>query len=802
MRRLPAVAVVLLTGVCFAGEPAGTSDEEQVRFFETAVRPLLVARCQECHGPREQWAGLRLDGREALLRGGESGPAVTPGRPEESRLLRAVRRADGVEPMPPEDEGEPLTEAEIATLERWIAAGAVFPQAAPAAEKDGETHWAFRPPADVPVPEVRDSSWPRTAIDRFILARLESAKVAPALPADPRTLLRRVTFDLTGLPPTPEEVEAFVNDTSPDAYERAVDRLLASPAYGERWGRHWLDVARYADSNGLDENVAHGNAWRYRDYVIAAFNADKPFDGFLTEQLAGDLLDAAAEPDRRENLIATGFLVLGPKVLAEVDEKKMEMDIVDEQIDTVGRAFLGMTFGCARCHDHKFDPISTADYYGLAGIFKSTRTMESFTKIARWNEIVLPGDETRTLTAAYEQQKAAAKASLDTLLADADTKLAASGIVVPATPAEREALYPEGTKSALTKAREDLAKLEKSPPELPSAMGAADGTVTDVAIHLRGSHLSLGEVVPRHVPCALEGPSPPAFPAEHSGRLELARWLTDPGHPLTSRVIVNRVWRWHFGEGLVRTPDNFGLLGEEPTHAELLDWLARRFIGSGWSNKELHREIVLSSTYRQADIPRPGVAERDPENRLFGRANVRRLEAEEVRDALLAVSGRLDRRMGGSLVTVKNREFFFDHTSKDGTRYESRRRSLYLPVVRNNVYDFLRLMDFPDPAVSSGDRASTTVAPQALLMMNGDLVTDAAAALADRVAAESGSDEGARIVRLYQIAYARDPTPRELEESLSFVRETQQVLGSADPGAAWPVFCQVMLASNEFVYVR
>jgi hypothetical protein len=632
----------------------------------------------------------------------------------------------------------------------------------------------------------------RAGIDRFILAKLEAEGFAPAAEADRRTLLRRVTFDLTGLPPTPGEVAAFVGDESPDAYERVVERLLASPAYGEWWGRHWLDVARYADSNGLDENIAHGNAWRYRDYVVGAFAADKPFDRFLTEQIAGDLLDAPEEGALRENLIATGFLVLGPKVLAEVDEAKMEMDIVDEQIDTFGRTFLGMTFGCARCHDHKFDPIATADYYGLAGVFKSTKTMESFTKIAKWNENVLPCEETRALLAAFETRKADAKGAVETLVAEADAKLAASGMAVPATPEAKEALYPEETKEKLKQAREELAKVEKSPPELPSAMGVTDGKVADAAIHKRGSHLDLGAVVPRHVPPAIGGASL-AFPANKSGRLELARWMTEPDHPLTSRVMVNRVWRWHFGRGLVRTPDNFGLLGEEPTHPELLDWLARRFVEGGWSVKALTREIVLSATYRQSDVPGPGVAERDPENRLYARAAVRRLEAEAVRDSLLAVSGRLDRKMGGSLVKVKNREFFFDHTSKDGTSYASVRRSLYLPVVRNNVYDVLRLMDFPDPAVPNGDRPSTTVAPQALLMMNSDLVADAAAGLAGRVAAE---DEAERVGRLYKIAFGREPSAEEVAADAAFVRDMG---GGAE---AWAALCQVVLASNEFVYVR
>jgi hypothetical protein len=377
-------------------------------------------------------------------------------------------------------------------------------------------------------------------------------------------------------------------------------------------------------------------------------------------------------------------------------------------------------------------------------------------------------------------------------------------MAVPATPKEREALYESSTKTQLEQLRKELEALEKTPPEVPSAMGAAEGTVADVAIHLRGSHLSLGEVVPRHVPPALAGPSAPQFLPDQSGRIQFAQWITDPQHPLTSRVIVNRVWRWHFGQGLVRTPDNFGLLGEEPTHPELLDWLARRFAVTGWSIKELHRLILLSSTYRQSDRPQPGVAEKDPENRLLGRMPVRRLEAEAIRDALLAASGQLDRMPGGSLVAVKNRAFFFDHTSKDMTTYTSHRRSLYLPVVRNHVYDVLRLLDFPDPAVSSGDRSTSTTAPQALLMMNSEIVVEAANALADRLADLQEGDDAARIVALYRLAYSREPTSREIDADLQFLREMERPPGTANPKNldAWTALCQTVLSANEFIYVR
>ncbi len=797
------IGLLLASGSAIAAEPP---DEQAVKFFETSIRPILVAHCNECHGPEQQWASLRLDSRDAILKGGENGPAIVPGKPEESLLIEAVRQDPFGLSMPPESK---LTDQQIADLVKWIAAGAVFPAEQAQAPADVRAnHWSFQPIADPAVPSVSDTEWPTNDIDRFILEKLEAAGLQPASTAEKRILIRRVTFDLTGLPPSPAEVEAFVADDRPDAYARLVDRLLASPEYGERWGRHWLDVARYADSNGLDENIAHGNAWRYRDYVVEAFNGNKPYDEFVKEQIAGDLLEATDEADRRENLTATGFLVLGPKVLAEVDKTKMEMDIIDEQLDTLGRAMLGMTFGCARCHDHKFDPISAADYYALAGIFKSTTTMESFKTIARWNENVLPGDESRSMKADYEQSLADAKDAIDSLVAKADANLAMTGGDVAESAEEREKQYPQETKAELKTLRDALANLEKTPPDYPAAMGVAEGTVSDLAIHMRGSHLRLGNVVPRRVPDVFTVLDSPTFPDDRSGRRVLADWMTHPENPLTSRVIVNRIWRWHFGHGLVRTPDNFGLLGEEPTHPELLDWLARRFVEDGWSIKQLHRDILLSSTYRQSDRPAPGAAEADPENRLYSRWSIRRLEAEEIRDSLLATGRQLDREVGGSLLTVKNRAFFFDHTSIDKTEYDTPRRSLYLPIVRNNLYNVLGLLDYPDPAVSSGDRPTTTVAPQALLMMNSPLVIEAAAALEQRLTSVAGTEDDARLDLLYLVAYSRLPSDEERAENITFLETLASKLepdNDSDNDVrrhAWSCLCQIVLASNEFVYVR
>jgi hypothetical protein len=794
-----------------AADDAGTNSTptvEQVRFFESAVRPVLVEHCQKCHGSAKQWSGLRLDSRESLLRGGDLGPAIVPGKPDESLLIRAVRQVDDDQDlkMPPDSK---LTERQIADLERWVEMGAPFPTAPESFSRHRDpNHWAFQPPGQPTLPStVQRGDWPASAIDHFVLHELEAAGLAPTMPADKRTLIRRMMFDLTGLPPTPEEIATFLADDRPGAVERLVDRLLASPAYGERWGRHWLDVARYADSNGLDENVAHGNAWRYRDYVVAAFNSDKPYDRFLTEQLAEDLLPAANQSERQEQLIATGFLTIGPKVLAEVDEAKMQMDIVDEQIDTVGRTFLGLTLGCARCHDHKFDPIDTADYYGLAGIFKSTRAMENYTKVARWHENVLPSPETDSLQAKYDAELAMKKQALDAFVAAADEK-ARVGLSPGATiPDKLETLYPNETKAELKKLRDALAQLQKNPPELPSAMGATEDRVADEAIHIRGNPLKLGEVVARHVPPAVVGPAAPQFSTSESGRRELAQWLIDPRNPLTPRVIVNRVWRWHFGTGIVRTTDNFGLLGESPSHTELLDWLAHRLMDEGWSIKSLHRLILTSSAYQQSSTPLPESVQRDPENRLLSRMRVRRLDAEEVRDALLAASGQLDSAMGSSLLNVKNRGYLFDHTSKDLTDYTSRRRSLYLPVIRNNVYDVFQLLDFPDPAIPSGDRSTSTVSPQALLMLNSELVMQSATDFAGRLLAGPGTDDQ-RIHEMYALAYGRPATAEEVAANLAFLNSAERSLDSteADPVQrrrhSWSILCQTILASNEFVYVQ
>ena len=810
---LLALAVSLTHGAGVA-RAADVPTSAEVRFFETHVRPLLVSKCLSCHGKKKQWGGLRLDSRQGLLKGGESGAAIVVGKPDASRLIQAVKDADPKTRMPRNGK---LTDRQIGLLVRWVKMGAPFPNSAGAQRRLRDPdHWSFQTPGSTPLPEVRDAGWVRSPIDRFVLARLEAEELRPAAGADRRALLRRVTYGLVGLPPTPEEIESFLADLGPGALSRVVDRLLASTRYGQRWGRHWLDVARYADSNGFDENVAHGNAWRYRDYVVDSFNRDTPFDVFVTEQLAGDLMPFSGQQQQHDRLIATGFLSIGPKVLAETDQAKMRMDIIDEQLDTVGRAFLGLTLGCARCHDHKFDPLDTAEYYALAGIFKSTLTMRKYNKVAEWHEHLLPSTESAAMQKAYDASVAAARKQVATTKAAADDvarkKLGSEPPRSNKPKQKLEDLYPAETKAQLKKLKDALAALEKAGPGLPAAMGVTEDKIVDVAIHLRGDPQKLGEVARRGTPAVLKGPPLPKFSNKQSGRLQLARWLVDRRHPLTARVLVNRIWRWHFGRGLVRTTDNFGLLGERPSHPKLLDWLALWFMRDGWSIKRLHRVIVLSATYQQSTVADPQTRKRDPENSLLGRARVRRLEAEAVRDALLAAAGQLDGTMQGSLLKLKNRAYFFDHTSKDLTTYDSRRRSIYLPVVRNNVYDLFQLLDFPDPAVTTGDRATTVVASQALLMLNSDLVMQAASGLADRLQLEADGVSG-RITRMYEIAVGRPPTARELRADRALLLELARQVdkktpataggrGDEIPRSAWTTLCHVALASNEFIYLR
>lgn len=905
---------------------------EQLDFFEKQVRPVLVEHCYECHSERAD-GGLKIDSREGLLRGGDSGAALIPGNSDTSLLIEAVRYQNLDFQMPPQGK---LGLAQIAALEKWVAMGAPDPREETIAARlpvgmstaEGRGFWSFQPVSNPVVPDVGGHAFVKNPIDAFILKRLLDQGLQPAPPADPRTLIRRLYMNLTGVPPTPEQVDNYLSNAVPRSTQALIDQLLHSPSYGERWGRHWLDVARYADSNGLDENLAFGNAWRYRDYVINAFNADRPFNRFLIEQLAGDLLPDVTE----ETKVATGFLVLGAKVLAEPDREKLTMDTIDEQIDTTGKVFMGMSLGCVRCHDHKFDPIKQRDYYALAAIFKSTKTFgDSNTgAIKHWHEYVLEsGDDlndfkaidaeiarlkkeasdwknsamaklrvaanekaTEYLIASTEfgvadslvriaevadryglhprilhhcrrhlefnQQHAVFKpwhqiqqSYSDTALkADAIQKIygplfaAAVGdktvkespdvdpmlksVVLPDSklvaaalkdrsgfltiPPKPEFAFDGETLAEYNRRMEAARIYESKARDVPAAMGVSDDTVlARLPIHIRGSHLNLGDEVGRDFPEVMRKSNVrPVFPRHQSGRLEFARWMASTQHPLTARVYVNRVWRWHFGEGLARTTENFGVLGDRPSHPELLDWLAHWFMESGWSTKDLNRLILGSNTYRMSALhPQNSVATKiDPDNRLLWKFRMQRLEPEQIRDSILAISGRLERTMAGKTVPLRNRQFVFNHTSVDHTRYDSLRRAVYLPVIRNNLYTMFEQFDFPDPTMPTGDRSETVVAPQALLLMNSDLVLDSADALAQSLLQLSVSD-ASRVEIAYQRVLGRHPNERESRRAIDFVAQIRSGArlnaGAVDGqwiSKGWSLFCQSLFASNEFMYQR
>ena len=653
----------------------------------------------------------------------------------------------------------------------------------------GREHWAFQPVQRAALPAVKAKDWPVNGIDHFILARLEKAGLQPAPVAAPRDLQRRLNYALTGLPP--KAYSKFVNLKS------EIENLMATPQYGERWARHWLDVVRYADSNGLDENAAHANAWRYRDYVVNAFNADKPYDQFLIEQIAGDLQakDSQEDARRRELFIATGFLSLGPKVLAEPDKVKMEMDIIDEQIDTLGKALLGLTLGCARCHDHKFDPIPTADYYALAGIFKSTKTMESLKTIAKWHENSVATPAEKRLREKHDVLIDAQKKLVAAFTEKANAQLLVSRKIdkLPAKPEEK---YPKTTRNELGKLRAALKQLEDNPPPLVSAMGVTDGNATELPVFVRGDHNTPASFKqPRRFPQVLSDGKP--LGNENSGRLALAQWIADKKNPLTARVMVNRVWRWHFGRGLVATTDNFGLLGERPSHPDLLDWLAAWFMDNGWSVKKLNTLILTSATYQMSSTASPAALQQDANNVLLCRAPLRRLEAEPLRDSLLELGGLLDKQVGGFVWTFENYKLVFNHTSEDATTYESNRRALYLPVIRNHVYDLFELFDFPDPGTVNGNRADSTIAPQALYLMNSPLVLRATESMAEALLKEGDLTNAQRVQRLYAQVFNRPPTVKETQRAVVFINNFAQ-----DRLASWQALSQALVSSNEFLYLK
>lgn len=936
--------------------PSRDSTAEAARddFFEKTVRPILVEHCVSCHGPQKLRGGLRLDSAQGFDAGSENGAIAVPGNPGQSLLIQAVRH-DGPVKMPPKRK---LSEQSIAALTAWVEQGARWPAEAPATRSSSQRaapheHWAFQPVQKPAIPRVKDQAWPATPVDSFVLARLEAVGLAPSPAADRRTLIRRATFDLHGLPPTPDETAAFEADPAPDAFARVVERLLASPRYGERWGRHWLDVARYSDTKGyvrLNENPNYVCGWTYRDYVIRAFNEDLPYDRFLTEQLAADLI--AQKDDDPRPLAALGFLTLGERFI------NSQHDIIDDRIDVVSRGLLGLTVSCARCHDHKFDPIPTEDYYSLHGIFANSHEPRVPPLIVAPADRALYADylkglqersaefdaflreQQAKLTAAFlaragdylvaaqkEQVQAnflavmfLVDASKDlnpvmlqrwcrllaqtrkqpdsiwtpwhrlAALPDGDLRAQLPGLLsawqrpdesapinaailaglgrepLPSNLAEVAARYGEVIQAAHSRSPEaqdgasaaiqspdpagdeirqrlldpaaplavGLDDVEEflfvdtttqnlfhaqqrniedwiaSPGAAPHAMVLEDSPVSAPArIFIRGNASNPGAVVPRRFLALFSRGERSPFD-QGSGRLELARAIANRQNPLTPRVLVNRVWMHHFGSGLVRTPSDFGVRGEPPTHPELLDWLATEFAGScgpndgaaasgggatspAWSLKNLHRLILLSSTYQQQSGDNPRGHERDPENMLLWRANRRRLDWEALRDSLLALSGALDSKMGGPSVKLTEIPL-------------SARRTVYGHIDRQNLPGVLRTFDFASPEASSPQRHQTTVPQQALFLMNSPFLREQAHRLAARADLPSPSETAARIEALHRLVYSRGAESAELELGRTFVAgsqsaETGATAGGAQPPTAWDDYAQVLLLANEFQFV-
>ncbi len=993
-----------------------------LELFERTVRPMLVNQCLECHGGEKIRGGLVLSTPEGLEKGGDAGAVVRPGDPSGSRLLEALEYHNPDFRMPPSGR---LPESTIADVRRWIELGAPDPRPRGEIEAGGEEsalqlgdrlqHWAYRPMSKDGPPAYPEEH----PIDRFIGHKLEQAGGTPSSPAEDHQLLRRLHLSLTGLPPTLEQLRNFEHAPPVERLNQTLDQLLESPHYGERWARHWMDVARYADSNGLDENTAFANAWRWRDWVISAFNDDLPYDQFLTMQLAGDLLPPTDDRDlARDRIVATGFLGLGPKVLAEPDKAKMRADIVDEQLDTIGKTFLGQTIGCARCHDHKFDPIPARDYYALAGIMHSTQTMATFNTVARVLEQPAAHPDMLAEREAWERDLEAAKAAIDQAQKQIDTGLQdqwvtklpqaietvaavpnaqigreaeafdrsnlnrdfdqwgpgigvihttrpnelqfvewdfevpsagdwtlsmryacaesrPAKLIIDGTERVKEALkeatgsfYPdtqrwvdvysgewpagsvtirmerpvsfphidrialrrttpeqetvnqldavaesidlpigfvrrlhkhlgftpewtrdpnatqievkailakhresagtnenpdqqeaqhrwlvdgpfvptdqerteagEGDLKAWAAAKENLAQLEaKEAPLAPNTISVREESeIRSVKLHARGDHTQLiGEEIPRGF-LQVSDHLVPAPPIEsNSGRLDLASWMLHPEHPLTARVIVNRVWQGHFGVGLVNTPSDFGTRGGAPTHPELLDWLARWFIQDGWSLKRLHRLILTSKTWQQSSQLRPDMAQLDPDNTLLWRSNRRRYEAEAIRDAILTASGGMDRTMGGSLLNTGNFAYVNNDQSASNETYEDRRRAVYLPVIRNDMYDLYSIFDYPDASVSFGQRPSTVVSSQALFFLNAPLVLEEAERLANTL---HQSPVDAALTELWQRAYARLPRDEERQRAETLLRTLEVDIS---PISAWSGLIQSVFASSEFIYL-
>jgi hypothetical protein len=946
LRRLTGTLLLVGAAVAWARPSPGASASD-LEFFDTKVAPILTQRCFQCHSDAhgKVKGGLELDWQGGWQKGGNSGAAIVPGDPEKSLLIKAVGYADADLQMPPK--GERLPDGEIATLREWVRRGApdsrtVKPAAVAGKPAGDKSHWAFQPVKEPALPKVSETSWVATPVDAFVLAKLEENGMKHSVAADRPTLIRRVYFDLIGLPPTQEEADAFLTDSSPNAYEKVVDRLLASPHYGERWGRYWLDVARYSDTKGQfnrrRETALYPYAWTYRDYVIQAFNEDKPYDQFIREQLAADRLPRGRDS---QNLAALGFLTLGDHYNGNQNE------VINDRIDVVCKGFLGLTVTCARCHDHRFDPIPQADYYSLHGIFASSaeppakpllagvttnspayaeylrdradlesrmqevasglitnafgdykrlggvylyattmpeKDREAYLRknggdpdlLKNWQQLIRIGtrretglfrlwqflqrvpqgrfpDQARRILANLSRDERTPnlpQAFLDVFQGQQPRTLAEVASLYgflfakndPAWQASLNAFFsevavnmaPNRMKARYFGLREQFDRLDLTHPGAPArAMVLSDvPTPKDSPVFIRGEVGNPGAVVPRRFLEVLSPATRPVF-TDGSGRLQLAQAIASPANPLTARVMVNRVWLHHFGEGLVSTPDDFGNQASPPSHPELLDWLAARFTRDGWSLKKLHRAILLSNTYQQSSEPNPAYAAKDPANRYLSHVNVRRLEYEPLRDSILYVSGKLDLAVGGKPVDLsegthkseRRGAALLDRMSKFKLS-TAERRSIYGFIDRQDLLEVLNTFDFANPSLCSGRRYETTVPQQALFLMNSPLVVEQARNIVDRPDFKSASGEETRIRLLYALLFQRSPTEGEVQLGKAFIAQWvprsveggEPVAGQVrrrprDPAApapksppkplsSWAEYTHALLMTTEMSYVR
>ena len=768
-----ALLTFILTFTLAASAADSALSSADTQFFETKIRPILDEQCYKCHSHTADKikGGLMLDSRDAILHGGSSGPIIVPGKPDDSLLIQALRYTDPDLKMPPEEHGGKLTDQQITDFTEWVRRGAPDPRV-PLALANGKSyggvgkdHWAFQPVQKPAVPAVKNTAWVQSPIDNFVLARLETENLAPNPLADKRTLIRRVTFDLIGLPPTEPEIQRFLADDSPDAFAKVVDRLLASPHYGEHWARYWMDVARYSDTKGdapKREDPRFPDAWTYRDYLIEAFNTDKPYPQFITEQLAADRLvnDATVKAKRAKKdpptdqhiLAALGFLTLGNQ------HDGRRNDIIDDRIDVTTKAFLGLTVSCARCHDHKFDPIPTKDYYSLYGVFANTEEPRS---IMQAPTLLTQVPKTPELLDYVAQAQA-----LQVKAADLRKDLIELRRTRALTPEKRRELV--RTEAQLQR---EIGTLEMNHPGAPARAHALTDVSNpkDYPVLLRGEVQNEGPIVPRRF-LEILSPDPKNRAAwtKGSGRYELAQAIADPKNPMTARVLVNRLWQQHFGTGFIGTPDNLGNMGGVPTHPELLDWLATKFIQDGWSIKQLQRTILLSSTYQQSSQANPAGFAADPENKLLWHYGLRRFDFEEVYDSLLAIAGTLDPTIGGKSIPPAG----------DGS---GKRRALYFVIDRRNPPELLTQFDFPNPDTPTGKRYDTTVPQQALFLMNSPLVVETARTLTHRPEFTAFSHDDERVVSLYLAIFQRPPTDREIELGLHYVRANPAGTGLEAP---------------------